>query len=62
MLVRFLWHVCEVSVRDHDCVCVCKGTGVEILRHVTAGGLMPMGKDGAEKEMTVATVTTSWSG
>lgn len=25
------------------CVCVCACTGVEILRHVTAGGLMPMG-------------------
>ena len=42
------------------CVSVC--TGVEILRHVTAGGPMPTGKDEAEKEMTVATVTLSWSG
>lgn len=46
------------------CVSVgaCERTGVEILRHVTAGGPMPMGKDGAEKEMTVATATPSWSG
>lgn len=44
------------------CVCVCERTGVEILRHVTAGGPMPMGKDGAEKETTVAMATLSWSG
>ena len=44
------------------CFCVCEQTGVEILRHVTAGGPMPTGKDGAEKEMTVARATPSWSG
>lgn len=44
------------------CVCVCVDTGVEILRHVTAGGPMPTRKDGAEKEMTVAMVMPSWSG
>lgn len=42
--------------------CVCVNTGVEILRHVTAGGPMPMRKDGAEKEMTVAMAMPSWSG
>lgn len=48
----------------YECVyvCVCERTGVEILRHVTAGGPMPTGKDEAEKEMTVATATLSWSG
>lgn len=44
------------------CECACVRMGVEILRHVTAGGLMPMGMDGAEKETTVATATPSWSG
>lgn len=52
--------VCEGCVRF--CGCACERTGVEILRHVTAGGPMPMGKDGAEKETTVATATPSWSG
>lgn len=50
-----------VVLCERVCVCVRK-TGVEILRHVTAGGLMPTGKDGAEKEMTVAKATPSWSG
>lgn len=44
------------------CVCVSEHTGVEILRHVTAGGPMPTGKDGAEKETTVAMAMPSWSG
>lgn len=42
------------------CEFVC--TGVEILRHVTAGGPMPMGKDGKEKETTVAMAMPRWSG
>lgn len=44
------------------CLCVCVDTGVDILRHVTAGGPMPTRKDGAEKEMTVAMAMPSWSG
>lgn len=44
------------------CVCARVFTGVEILRHVTAGGLTPTGRDEAEKETTVAKATPSWSG
>lgn len=55
-----------VSERSHSGVslhvCVCGDAGVDILRHVTAGGPMPMRKDGAEKEMTVAMAMPSWSG
>lgn len=53
----------EASHRDaSQLVCVSVDTGVDILRHVTAGGPMPMRKVGAEKETTVAMAMPSWSG
>lgn len=44
------------------CMSVCECTGVGILRHVTAGGPMPVGKDEAGTGRTVATATPSRSG